>query len=211
MMHIHVPVVSARSFSRATVLWMFGIFTTLLLLGLWGRSVSTDELTLQESTEAVMASDLIHQRMTDWLTDGASSAGGLGPEKATIVVHDITSSEEFDVAIEALVDATVAASLAPPDQASSVDVMPALETLRPAIDRAASDAGVPFDSASVIAGLEDSTLASGNVQVLTNGVSEARTLLSRVVAVGLIGLLATGAVAIHTSTDRVGEIRSLLW
>ena len=44
------------------VLWVFGLSTTLLLVGLWGRAITVDQNTITRSTEAALSAELVTER-----------------------------------------------------------------------------------------------------------------------------------------------------
>lgn len=202
---------SARAAGRSAVLWLFGIFTTLVLVGLWGRSVAADEITLEEGARAVLESELVNRRMTDWVTEAVTQMSSVAPDQTANLVDEVVASPELDQAIAEVVDATVEAALAPPDQPSSLDLQPALERLEPAIDRALASTGLPLDSTVVTGAFDDLVFSSNDMELASNTVAGARAFLTRVVMIGLAGLLVTGAIAVWTAEDRIAQIRSLSW
>ena len=207
----HLSGLSSRTFGRSVVLWLFGIFTSLLLVGLWGRSVTDDRVTLEQSTRAVLESELVNRRVTDWLSEAIGRLDDATMLPMSPLVDDVVSSPELDEAIVAVVDATVDAALAPPDRPSSLDLEPAVERLRPAIDRAITGAGLPVESSIVTDALDDVVLTSNDMVLAAGAVAGARSLLTRVVLIGLLGLVATGSIAVWTAEDRIAQLRSLSW
>jgi hypothetical protein len=200
-----------RAFSRSVVLWVFGVCTTLLLAGLWGRAVTTDETTLDESAQAVLNSQIVNDRLEDWILGTVQTLGDLPPAEAQSVVQGVVGSPEMDHAVGILVDSTVAAALAPPDEPTDLDLQPAMEALEPAIDRALDAAGMPVDAALITATLGDLSVSSGEVTMASSTVVGARAALTRVVVVASLGLMIAGAVAVSLAENRVEQLRSLFW
>ena len=70
---------------RATLpwtLWVFGLSTTLLLVGLWGRAVTVDDDVIARSTEAALSADLVTERVYDWIGSGLVAATGISDEES---------------------------------------------------------------------------------------------------------------------------------
>jgi hypothetical protein len=76
-----------RAFALSMALWLFGIFTSLVLIGLWGRSVAADQATLESSTRAVLESEIVNDRVRDWLGDAIAAAAELSPGDVATVVE----------------------------------------------------------------------------------------------------------------------------
>ena len=210
-MHPFLSPPTPRAFTRSLALWLFGLCTTLMLIGLWGRAVTTDETTLADSARAVLQSELLNRRLDDWLTSALTEAGSVAPGTTEGLVATMVASPELDRAIDALVDSVVEASLAPPDQVSRLDLAPAVEQLEPAIDRALAHAGAPIDASTVTSGLGDLSLTSRDLALASRGVGGARVFLTQVVLIAGVGLLLTGGAAIRLSDDRLDQVRSLCW
>ncbi len=211
IMHNIIPRLSARAIGGSLVLWLFGICTTLLLVGMWGRSVTSDQVTLEEGARAVLESELVNRRMTDWLTEAVTQLSAVGPEHKQTLVDELVSSPELDQAIAEVVDATVAAALAPPDRPSTLNLQPAVDRLEPAIDRALAGVGLPLDATVVTGAFDDLVFSSNDMALAAGSVAGARSLLTTVVLVGLIGMILTGAIAVWTSEGPLGQLRSLSW
>ena len=62
-----------KALALPVALWLFGIATSIVLIGLWGRSVAGDQATLEASTRAVLESEIVNDRVTDWLGDAISA------------------------------------------------------------------------------------------------------------------------------------------
>lgn len=206
-----IPLPTPRAFLRSVVLWIFGLCTTLLLVGMWGRSVAADQTTLDESARAVLESELVNRRLDDWLTSAVAELGTMGPVQASDVVDSVLTSPELDGAVDQVVDATVEAALAPPDRVSRLELAPAVDQLEPAIDRALRSAGLPIDSEAVTSELADLTLSSRDLALASRTVGATRVFLSQVVLIAATGLALTGAIAVYLAENRMDQLRSLCW
>ena len=125
---------SPRPLRKATLsssLWLFSVFTTLLLIGLWGRSVASDQVTLEESTRAVLESELIHGRVQAWISDAFTAARDTGQGDAARLVDRLAESPELNAVVTELIDAAVDAALAPPGEGSAIDVEAVLAPILP--------------------------------------------------------------------------------
>ena len=65
----------SRALALSVALWLFGIATSIVLIGLWGRTVAVDQVTLEASTRAVLESEIVNDRVADWLGDAVAAAG----------------------------------------------------------------------------------------------------------------------------------------
>lgn len=203
----------ARSFSLSVALWLFGIFTSMLLIGLWGRSVAGDQATLETSTRAVLESKIVNDRVTDWLGDAIAAAAELTPGEVAAVVDAVQGSPQMQAAVDDVVDQAVAAALAPPGTVNQVDLSAAVESLAPVIADALEQRGVVSDAAAVRAAANDipGIVLSADDQLTVGGtVREVRGLLSKVAVVGLGGLLLFGGVAVMLNEERIRQLRTLV-
>jgi hypothetical protein len=200
-----------RAFSRSLALWVFGLCTTLLLAGMWGRAVTTDEATLDESARAVLDSQIVQHRLEDWILGIIAEVGGLPAPEAQSIIQGVLTSPEMDRAVEVLVDSTVEAALAPPDEATDLDLEPALTALEPAVERSLADVGAPIDPGLVTTTLGDLSVSSSEVAMASSTVVGARAALTRVVVIASLGLFISGGVAVFLSENRIEQLRSLFW
>jgi hypothetical protein len=203
----------AHSVAHATALWVFGVATTLVLAGLWGRAAVTDPLTLGRAAEAVLESRVVQERISEWLVDGMAALDEAGDAGAAAVVAAVDARPEVDAARDALIDDVVAAALAPPGSRREVDVAAAVALLVPVVLEEVDRAGLGADPAL----LERSLTQAGEV-VLDGGTGtwldglavRAQTALTRVMVVGLLGMAIAAAGAIWLSEERSRQVRSLI-
>jgi hypothetical protein len=201
-----------RTVSLAVVLWLFGLSTTVLLIGLWGRSVATDEVTLETSARAVLESELVNDRMDEWIGDAMAVAADRAPDDIAGAVADVTSSRAFRNVLDDLVDQSVAAALAPPGEAVTIDLSGSVEAMVPGVVEALSRSGVEVDRDVIradVAALADVVLASPRSRDGAGAARSAAQILTWVFVFGLGGLAVNGAAAILLAPDRLRQARSL--
>ena len=202
----------ARSTGFAVVLWLFGLSTTVLLIGLWGRAVATDRATLESSVHAVLESELVNDRVTEWIGDGVAAATDTAPEDVAGAVGRVGSSPEVARVLEDLVDQSVAAALAPAGARTRIDLAGSVDAVVPVVIAALEDEGIPADPELVREGLEevpDLVLATDAPGTFTGTARSAATALTWVFVIGLSSLLVTGAAAIALAEDHIRQARSL--
>ena len=194
-------------------LWLFGISTSVVLIGLWGRSVAGDQVTLEASTRAVLESELVNDRVADWLGDAIAAATQLGTDEVAAVVETVGGSPQMQSAIDSVVDQAVAAALAPPGTVTSVDLSAAVELLAPVVAVALEERGVVSDADIVRNAAQDipGIVLSADDQMTVGGTArQVRVFLSKVVVVGMAGMLLFGAAAVLLSADRTRQLRTLI-
>ena len=120
-----------RRMTLAVALWVFAISTTVLLVGIWGRSVTGDEATLQASAEAVLETDVVTDRVGEWLAEGLAAADEIEAAGIAAAVEAVDEMPAAQRAVDDIVDQVVTAALAPPGSSPSVDVAGALGPVVP--------------------------------------------------------------------------------
>ena len=214
----HPPVSdSPRRVRRGTLLaalWLFGIFTTVLLVGVWGRAVTSDGDTIRESARAVLGSEAVSDRVTGWIEDGVGSAiaedlpAGL-IEEAALAVWDRPETRR---ALDSTVDRLVEAALAPPGSSVTIDLGAILAPLLPVVVEELAIRGLAVDLSSVqsaLAQVPTLVLEAEARAGVAEAVAGARSLLTTVVAFGLVGMLLSGAAAVALAEQRLRQVRSL--
>ncbi len=208
----HQVAASAKSFGLSTALWLFGLFTSMLLIGLWGRSVAGDHVTLETSARAVLESQIVNDRVEDWLGDAVAAAAEMSPQDVAAVVATVEASPEMDVALEDIVDQAVAAALAPPGTDAQLDLSDAVETLTPVIASAMEERGVVTDAdavRSVAQGVPRIVLSSNDPATVGGAARQVRGWLTVVVVIASAGLALFGGLAVWLSPDRLRQLRVL--
>jgi hypothetical protein len=201
-----------RTATLPWILWVFGLATTLLLVGLWGRAVTIDESTIARSTEVALSADMVTDRVYDLIGDGLVGATGVSSEQADAVLSVIRDTPEAEAAIGALVTDVVAALVAPPGGDTTVDVAAALAPLVPAVVDELDHRGVAVPEGDVEAAVEsiDPVALEGGTTIPVGAVTEqARAVLTRGVMIAAAILFIAGMLAVAVSEDRWSMVRSL--
>ena len=201
-----------RRLALPWVLWVFGLSTTLLLVGLWGRAVTIDQDTIAHSTEAALSADLVTDRVWDWIGEGLSATEGVSPVDANSVLDDVRTRPEALGAVDALVDHVVEALVAPPGEETMIDVAAALAPLVPEVVSGLAAQGVDVPAESVEATVDSlDPVALDTGEAISVGVvtEQARALLSLGVLAAAGMLVLFGLIAVALAEDRWPMVRGL--
>lgn len=201
-----------RTFTLAVVLWAFGLATTTLLVGVWGRSVTSATATLSESALAALDPDVVSDQIAGWLLSETSSLPGVPKSTAETVVRGVTGSPKARIAIESVVTDVVNAAAAPAGSQTVIDVAAAIEPLRPVLIASLEQAGVDATAAEVdgfLRQIEQLVLSSVERRAPAGSIATARSTLTTVMLVGAAGLAVFGVAALRLSDDRPRMMRSL--
>ena len=194
------------------MLWVFGLSTTLLLVGLWGRAVTIDQTTIAQSTEAALSADLVTDRVWDWIGEGLSATEGISPVEADRVLDEVRDRPEALGAVDALVDQVVEVLVAPPGTETTIDVASALAPLVPEVISGLAAQGVDVPAESVEATVDSlDPVALDTGEAISVGVvtEQARGLLTLGVLAAAGMLVLFGSIAVAISEDRWPMVRGL--
>lgn len=193
-------------------LWAFGFATTLLLIGMWGRSTSGDTATIESSTRAVLSSEEIGHRVYDWMAEGLEAAAGVPGEDARAALVEVERRPEAELAVSRIVDQTVAALLAQPGSTATIDVAESLRPLRPIVvaelQRRSLDVA-PEQVDAALEAVDEITLDTGSAGSIASVASEVRVFLTWIVLLAGAGLLVFGAASIWLAEERMAMLRNL--
>ncbi len=203
---------AARRVVLPWILWVFGLSTTLLLVGLWGRAVTIDRDTISRSTEAALSADIVTDRVYEWVGEGLSSTTGISDEEAERVLAGVRSHPEAVEAVDAIIDDVVAALVAPPGTNPTIDVEGALSPLVPMVVSELDAQGLEVPAGAVDAAVEslDSVpLDAGEAVPVGTVTDQARAVLTTGVLIAAAMLALAGALAVAVSEERWPMVRSL--
>lgn len=203
---------AARRLTLPWVLWVFGLSTTLLLAGLWGRAVTVDQETLTRSTKAALSADLVAERVWDWVGDGLAATEGIGPDDADRAVAEVRGRPGAAAAVDVLIDEVVAALVAPPGADAAIDVSAALAPLVPEVVSQLAAQGIDVSADSIEATVDDLdpvALDAGDAVSVGVVADQARGLLTLGVFVAAGMLLLFGSLAVAISEERWQMLRNL--
>lgn len=201
-----------RAIVLAVVLWAFGLSTTTLLVGVWGRSVTTDQVTMTASALAVLDADAVADQITEWMVGELVALPGVSGPAIAPVIRASAESAPAREAVETIVTDLVEAASAPPGSETVIDVAAALEPLRPGLIEALEISGLPASPADVdqfLRQVENLVLSSAEPAVGSRPVTSARSTLTLVILVGSLGLISFGGLATRLSEEKMAMVRSL--
>lgn len=203
----------SRRAALALALWVFGLSTTLLLVGLWGRTVAGDRASLEASARAVLTSEVVAGRLTDWMAQGISDAGSHLPESGLADAADaVWSRPETQVVLADAVGRVVDAALAPPGESVPIDLGEVFRPVTPVVVDELAGRGLDIDGAIVdtaLSALPTVVLDTEAELGIVAAVSEARAVLTRVVALAVAGMTLSAGAAIALSEERLRQMRGL--
>mgnify|MGYP001818926892 CR=1 FL=1 len=201
-----------RRWTLAVVLWAFGLATTTLLVGLWGRTVAADGTALTESVRAALAADDVTDRLHGWLRDGFGSLVDAMAGDVDDGLLLVAQSPEADAAMAGIVSEFVSAALAPPGAEAVIDVGDSLAPLVPVVvaELAARGVDVPADAAVAAIGEAAAiVLDTGESLGVSGSAYRARSALTLVFVAGTVALMILGTLALVLAENRLNMLRSL--
>ena len=192
--------------------WLFGLGSTVLLLGLWGRAVVVDTDQLAESLTPLATSDLVAQRIAGWMEDELVESG-VDPVTASDTAGQVLTHSEVQPLIEDVVAEGVAAAASADPSGSSVDVAAILLPSSARIAAGLSDAGVPVSAADVEAALDDLdplVIRGPSERPLLGKSSPLASTLGIGALLGILLMTVAGSAYVLSTPDRMRALRSLL-
>ncbi len=204
--------VSTRRGSVSVVVWGFGLATTLLLLGLWGRAVTSDQPTVLETARTVVNAEMASDRIYTWMESGIATAADVDPTAAERVVSELRNHPEVEAAVGSLVDQFVGALFASEGEETTLDYADALTPVVPLVASGLASQDVAVDEAVLVAVLAEADaidLETGDIATVVRAVQDARAILSLIVVLSAATLLVTGSAALWLSTDKLAMARTL--
>jgi hypothetical protein len=193
-------------------MWVFGLSTTLLLLGLWGRAVVVDEQTVTETAMAVVDAEVAQDRIYEWIEEAISQSQSIGSADAEAAIAQLRQRPELENAIEQVIGTFVSALFAAPGEAATIDLEAALAPAVPVVLAQLSSQDLPVDEEAFRAALEDASavhLDTGGAAGIAEAVENARTFLSQVVVLAIVAMVASAAAALALSEERYAMLRTL--
>jgi len=194
------------------VLWAFGLATTLLLVGLWGRAVTNDVPIVQEAARAAVDAEIASDRIYSWIEEGVASSIAIDPATAEEVISDLRNHPEVEDAVGAVVDEFIDALFTTDGDLMTVEPTETLGPVVPLVASALAARDVAVDEAILNTALADAEivgLTTGELGTAARVVDDARSLLSVVVVLAALVLIVTGSAAVWLSDDHLLMMRLL--
>lgn len=194
------------------VLWAFGLATTLLLVGLWGRAVAHDQAAVEETAHSVVDAEIASDRIYTWIEDGVASVADIDSATTQRVISELRSHPEVDGAVDALVGQFIGALFSAEGGQTTVELTDPLAPVVPLLVSGFAAHNVSLDEAVVSAALDEAEsidFETGDVAAVARVVDSARALLSFIVVLSGVVLAVTGSTAVWLSQDRLAMVRTL--
>ena len=131
---------------------MFGLASTVLLVGIWGRAVVVDTNELADTLSPLAAGDMVSDRLATWLEAELVNAGvdGVG---ASVAADQVLAHPSVGPVLEQLVAEGVEAAASGDPGGGTVDVAAILLPASGQITTGLNEAGVPVTNEQVEAAL----------------------------------------------------------
>ena len=192
--------------------WVFGLASTVLLVGIWGRAVVVDTNELADTLSPLAAGDMVSDRLASWLEAELVAAGvdGVG---ASVAADQVLAHPSVGPALERLVAEGVEAAASGDPNGGSVDVAAILVPASGQIATGLNEAGVPVSAERVeaaLAQLDPLVIRDPADQPFVGASSPLAANLGTAAMLGAVLMLFAGAAYIVMSMDRMRAFRALL-
>lgn len=202
----------SRRFASGTAGWVFGLASTVLLVGIWGRAVVVDTDELAESLTPLAASDAVAERFSTWLEAELVDTGVDGPT-ASRAADEVLVHPAVGPVLEQLVAEGVEAAASADPTGSSVDVASILMPATSQITAGLNEAGVPVSEAqveAVLVQLDPLVIRDPSDRPYVGASSPLASKLGMAALLGIGLMLISGSAYIVVSKDRRRALRNLL-
>ena len=202
----------SRRFAIGVAGWVFGLASTVLLVGIWGRAVVVDTNELADTLSPLAAGDMVSDRLATWLEAELVTAGvdGVG---ASVVADQVLAHSSVGPVLEQLVAEGVEAAASGDPSGGSVDVAAILIPASGQIATGLNEAGVPVSTERVEAALsqlDPIVIRDPSDQPFVGASSPLAANLGTAAMLGALLMLCAGAAYVAMSRDRMRAFRALL-
>lgn len=202
----------SRRILLSITMWIFGISTTLLLVGFWGRAVTIDQATVTETAQAVVDAEVARDRMYDWIEDAVAGSQSVGSAEAGELIAGIRNRPEMSMAIDNVIGAFVGALFTPQGESAVIDLETAIAPAVPIIVEQLSERDLPVDQVALVSALGDAAaieLDTEGAVGIASTMTDARTFVTRVVVLAFLTMMLSGAAALMIAKQRFVMLRTL--
>ena len=202
----------ARKGALSVALWAFGLAASLFLIGMWGRTVSVDSVTVEETARTIVDSDVATDRINAWFEDGLVAAAATDSETVHAVAEDIQATPQYQAAVQAIISQFIDGLFAVDGEDPVLDLEGSLTPLVPVVVAEFEQRDIPVDPGRVEGVLDAAgaiELDTGEAASVAAVVEDARVFLTQVVLAALAALLITGSLAVYLSEERFAMVRTL--
>ena len=191
---------------------MFGLASTVLLVGIWGRAVVVDTNELADTLSPLAAGDMVSDRLATWLEAELVNAGvdGVG---ASVAADQVLAHPSVGPVLEELVAEGVEAAASGDPSGGTVDVAAILLPASGQITTGLNEAGVPVTNEQVeaaLARLDPLVIRDASDQPFVGASSPLAANLGTAAMLGAVLMLFAGSAYIVMSIDRMRAFRALL-
>jgi hypothetical protein len=191
---------------------VFGLASTVLLVGIWGRAVVVDTNELADTLSPLAAGDMVSDRLATWLEAELVNAGvdGVG---AAVAADQVLAHPSVGPVLEELVAEGVEAAASGDPSGGTVDVAAILLPASGQITTGLNEAGVPVTNEQVetaLARLDPLVIRDASDQPFVGASSPLAANLGTAAMLGALLMLFAGTAYIVMSIDRMRAFRALL-
>jgi hypothetical protein len=192
--------------------WVFGLASTVLLVGIWGRAVVVDTNELADTLSPLAAGDMVSDRLAIWLEAELVNAGvdGVG---ASVAADQVLAHPSVGPVLEELVAEGVEAAASGDPSGGTIDVSAILLPASGQITAGLNQAGVPVTNEQVeaaLARLDPLVIRDASDQPFVGAASPLAANLGTASMLGGLLMLFAGTAYIVMSMDRMRAFRALL-
>jgi hypothetical protein len=191
---------------------VFGLASTVLLVGIWGRAVVVDTNELADTLSPLAAGDMVSDRLATWLEAELVEAGvdGVG---ASVAADQVLAHPSVGPVLEQLVAEGVEAAASAAPTGASVDVAAILLPASGQITTGLNEAGVPVGTEQVEAALsqlDPLIVRDPSDRPFVGASSPLAANLGTAAMLGALLMLFSGTAYLAMSRDRMRAFRALL-
>jgi hypothetical protein len=191
---------------------VFGLASTVLLVGIWGRAVVVDTNELADTLSPLAAGDMVSDRLATWLEAELVEAGvdGVG---ASVAADQVLAHPSVGPVLEQLVAEGVEAAASAAPTGASVDVAAILLPASGQITTGLNEAGVPVGTEQVEAALsqlDPLIVRDPSDRPFVGASSPLAVNLGTAAMLGALLMLFSGTAYLAMSRDRMRAFRALL-
>jgi hypothetical protein len=191
---------------------VFGLASTVLLVGIWGRAVVVDTNELAETLSPLAAGDMVSDRLATWL-EGELVEAGVDGVGASVAADQVLAHPSVGPVLEQLVAEGVEAAASAAPTGASVDVAAILLPASGQITTGLNEAGVPVGTEQVEAALsqlDPLIVRDPSDRPFVGASSPLAVNLGTAAMLGALLMLFSGTAYLAMSRDRMRAFRALL-
>lgn len=202
----------SRRFAVGVAGWVFGLASTVLLVGIWGRAVVVDTNELADSLSPLAAGDMVSDRLATWLEAELVEAG-VDSAGASMAADQVLAHPSVGPVLEQLVAEGVEAAASADPTGASVDVAAILLPASGQISTGLNEAGMPVTTQQVEAALtqlDPLVVRDPSDRPFVGASSPLAANLGTAAMLGALLMLFAGTSYVAMSRDRMRAFRALL-